>query len=679
MAWVHWMQRVRRNLAGFCHPGPNHHFYLHRASPLLPVVYAMRSRAVRVACAGRFSVWPLPHSTRQVELHGGPITVPLRSTPRRILAVLPPSSPSPRKAAMPLTDGVFEVARRGHSDFLLYCHIPIDARRPPPPPPPSAFPPTIGRSRNAQIAGCPRTPLHRFRDDTGEPRLAAHAPVIPPIEVLPRVTPTLDPRPNATRGKSTCTRVDSPYLLARCFDEARPSHRSHLRALATPSWDSYGASPLDCPIAIHAVSSDPSTPPYTFSPTAARSRGAEIASWSQKRLRRFRADTRAPRLAAYAPRHPSHRCFARVCVQLNRTRRRHALTLVDPARIFPGLDARLACTQPHHANFQNLFAPSTSSHSMSTLPAAGSCERARPAYRPSAQLPALAPPSTSLTRRTARGQTQARVRRGTTSTPPRSDICVAGDADVAHWKYELRRAVVVGSGKKEWGGLNMPAVADARSRPPLPCTFSPLLAVHDRSCISYLLASSSELTLAFLYITKQKSQRMVLDEGHTCIEERQRLLRGVSGWLRRRCAHRVRYRAAAEGRRGQRAVQMVAVHVVHDTPPIQGGAIGATEGVQAQEVGAEKGAFPPKRKSDGCAPTKRRKYKERDSRESSQGRRTEYIQEGWEWDSATESHSHHQCPSPIDDGLKDGTRARAWDSANAATSEEINQISGIRR
>ncbi|KAJ6576825.1 hypothetical protein B0H10DRAFT_2101947, partial [Mycena sp. CBHHK59/15] len=74
----------------------------------------------------------------------------------------------------------------------------------------------------------------------------------------------------------------------------------------------------------------------------------------------------------------------------------------------------------------------------------------------------------------------ARVRRGTTSTPPRSDICVAGDADVAHWKYELRRAVVVGSGKKEWGGLNMPAVADARSRPPLPCTFPPLLAVHDR-------------------------------------------------------------------------------------------------------------------------------------------------------------------------------------------------------
>ncbi|KAJ6598734.1 hypothetical protein B0H10DRAFT_2231490 [Mycena sp. CBHHK59/15] len=426
-----------------------------------------------------------PAPTRQVELHGGPITVPLRSTPRRILAVLPPSSPSPRKAAMPLTDGVFEVARRGHSDFLLYCHIPIDARRPPPPPPPSAFPPTIGRSRNAQIAGCPRTPLHRFRDDTGEPCLAAHAPVIPPIEVLPRVTPTLDPRPNATRGKSTCTRVDSPYLLARCFDEARPSHRSHLRALATPSWDSYGASPLDCPIAIHAVSSDPSTPPYTFSPTAARSRGAEIASCGVRPT----------------PSQPS--VFCRVCVQLNRTRRRHALTLVDPARIFPGLDARLACTQPHHANFQNLFAPSTSSHSMSTLPAAGSCERALPIALPLSSLPSPLPRLASLGRTpqgTARGQTQARVRRGTTSTPPWSDICVAGDADVAHWKYELRRAVVVGSGKKEWGGLNMPAVADARSRPPLPCTF-PLSSPSTTAVCSCLDAQFDPFLTARCYFT----------------------------------------------------------------------------------------------------------------------------------------------------------------------------------
>ncbi|KAJ7243297.1 hypothetical protein C8J57DRAFT_1243588 [Mycena rebaudengoi] len=145
---------------------------------------------------------------------------------RRGQEVPPPSSPSPRSPIVALTDNVLNVVHRGRNA----C--------PDPSPRSSQHSRLRRRSLATEIARRPHAHFHSFDNDAGGPRLAAHNPIIPPIEVLPRASPTLDRCPNAMRSKSTCRRVQSPYPLARRCDEPWQSHRPHLRARASLPWPS---------------------------------------------------------------------------------------------------------------------------------------------------------------------------------------------------------------------------------------------------------------------------------------------------------------------------------------------------------------------------------------------------------------------------------------------------------
>ncbi|KAJ7863987.1 hypothetical protein B0H14DRAFT_457268 [Mycena olivaceomarginata] len=134
---------------------------------MLPVVYAMGSRMVRVAWAGRSSVWSSAQYARASQL----LRASIRVTLRRDLAILSLHLKPRRPFAALITDSVLDVACRGRNILPAPNHPHPRYSPGSTSPSPSTLWPMTGRS-----------------SATADPLIE---------RLLPGASPSLDPRPTA--------------------------------------------------------------------------------------------------------------------------------------------------------------------------------------------------------------------------------------------------------------------------------------------------------------------------------------------------------------------------------------------------------------------------------------------------------------------------------------------------